>query len=95
MTSTDFSFWKTLWLNWPGKTMGIIGFGRIGLSRGRDSHLAFQMRIIVADEVRSALPHRPNFRWCEVDELLDAGGCRESASPATPRKPRELSTRRP
>ena len=67
--STDFSFWKTPLVELAGKTMGIIGFGRIG-QRVAEIALAFEMRIIAADEVRSAVPHWPNFRWCEVDELL-------------------------
>ena len=67
--STDFSFWKTPLVELAGKTMGIISFGRIG-QRVAEIALAFEMRIIAADEVRSAVPHWPNFRWCEVDELL-------------------------
>jgi glycerate dehydrogenase len=32
--------------------------------------LAFEMRVVAADAVRSPVPDWPNFRWCEVDELL-------------------------
>ena len=67
--STDFSFWKTPLVELAGKTMGIIGLGRIG-QRVAEIAMAFEMRVIAADEVRSAVPHWPNFRWCEVDELL-------------------------
>jgi glycerate dehydrogenase len=67
--STDFSFWKTPLLELAGKTMGIIGLGRIG-QRVAEIAMAFEMRVIAADEVRSAVPQWPNFRWCEVDELL-------------------------
>ena len=67
--STDISFWKTPLLELAGKTMGIIGLGRIG-QRVAEIALAFEMRVIAADEVRSAVPHWPNFRWCEVDELM-------------------------
>jgi glycerate dehydrogenase len=67
--SRDFSFWKTPLVELAGKTIGIIGLGRIG-QRVAAIALAFEMRVIAADEVRSAVPHWPNFRWCEVDELL-------------------------
>ena len=67
--SRDFSFWKTPLVELAGKTMGIIGLGRIG-QRVAEIALAFEMGVIAADEVRSAVPEWPNFRWCEVDELL-------------------------
>lgn len=67
--SSDFSFWKTPLVELAGKTMGIIGLGRIG-QRVAEIALTFEMRVIAADEVRSAVPDWPNFRWCEVDELL-------------------------
>jgi glycerate dehydrogenase len=67
--SSDFSFWKTPLVELAGKTMGIIGLGRIG-QRVAEIALVFEMRVIAADEVRSAVPDWPNFRWCEVDELL-------------------------
>ena len=67
--SKDFSFWKTPLVELAGKTMGIIGLGRIG-QRVAAIALGFEMRVIAADEVRSAVPDWPNFRWCEVDELL-------------------------
>ena len=67
--STDFSFWKTPLVELAGKTMGIIGLGRIG-QRVAEIAMAFEMRVIAADEVRSAVPDWPNFRWCEVEELL-------------------------
>ena len=67
--SRDFSFWKTPLVELAGKTIGIIGLGRIG-RRVAEIALAFEMRVIAADEVRRAAPDWPEFRWCEVDELL-------------------------
>ena len=67
--SRDFSFWKTPLVELAGKTMGIIGLGRIG-QRVAEIALGFEMRVIASDEVRSAVPDWPNFRWCEIDELL-------------------------
>src|ERR1700723_1103459 len=67
--SVDFSFWKTPLIELAGKTIGIIGLGRIG-RRVTEIALAFELRVIAADAIRSPVPDWPNFRWCEIDELL-------------------------
>jgi glycerate dehydrogenase len=67
--SVDFTFRKTPLLELAGKTIGIIGLGRIG-RRVAEIALAFELRVIAFDEVRGAVPDWPNFRWCEIDELL-------------------------
>ena len=67
--STDFTFWKTPLVDLAGKTIGIIGLGQIG-RRVAEIALAFELHVIAADAVRSPVPDWPNFRWCEVDELL-------------------------
>jgi glycerate dehydrogenase len=67
--SPDFSFWKTPLVELSGKTMGIIGLGRIG-RRVAEIAVAMGLRVIGADEVKTAVPDWPGFRWCEVDELL-------------------------
>ncbi|HKD68899.1 MAG TPA: D-2-hydroxyacid dehydrogenase [Candidatus Binataceae bacterium] len=65
----DFSFWKTPLTELAGKTMGIIGLGRIG-RRVAEIAVAMGLRVIAADEIKSTVPDWPGFRWCEVDELL-------------------------
>ena len=67
--STDFTFRKTPLIELAGKTMGIIGLGRIG-RRVAEIAMAFEMRVIAADQVRGAVPDWPDFRWHEVDEML-------------------------
>jgi glycerate dehydrogenase len=67
--SEDFSFWKTPLIELAGKTIGIVGLGQIG-RRVAEIALAFEMRVIAADEVRTSVPAWPGFRWYEVDELL-------------------------
>jgi glycerate dehydrogenase len=67
--STDFTFWKTPLVELAGKTIGVVGLGQIG-RRVAEMAVAFEMRVLAADEVRSAVPDWPNFRWCEVDELM-------------------------
>jgi len=67
--SEDFSFWKTPLVELAGKTIGLVGLGQIG-RRVAEIALAMKMRVLAADAVRSPVPDWPNFRWCEVDELL-------------------------
>ncbi|SRR5579883_2410574 len=67
--SPDFSFWKSPLTEIAGKTMGIIGLGRIGRRVGEIA-AAIGLRVIAADEVKIAAPNWPGFRWCEVEELL-------------------------
>lgn len=67
--SRDFCFWKTPLVELCGKTMGIIGFGRIGRQVGNIAH-AMGMNIIAHDTVKENTPEHENFRWAEIDELL-------------------------
>jgi len=67
--SPDFSFWKTPLIELAGKTLGIVGMGRIG-QRVAEIALAFEMRVVAADEVKRPVPAWPGFQWYEIDELL-------------------------
>ena len=65
----DWSFWKTPLMELSGKTMGIVGFGRIGRQVGRIAD-AMGMRVIANDTYQGDEPIFPGFRWASVDELL-------------------------
>ena len=65
----DWSFWKTPLVELDGKTMGIVGFGRIGRQVGRIA-AAMGMRVIAHDTYRGDTPDLPAFRWAAIDELL-------------------------
>jgi glycerate dehydrogenase len=67
--SPDFSFWKTPLVELQDKTMGIVGFGRIG-RRVAEIAVAMGMRVIAADAAKRNPPNWPGFRWCDVDELM-------------------------
>jgi glycerate dehydrogenase len=69
--SPDFGFWKTPLVELQNKTMGIVGFGRIG-RHVAEIAVALGMRVIAADAGRRDAPSWPGFRWCEVDELMSA-----------------------
>jgi glycerate dehydrogenase len=68
--STSFSFWKTPLIELAGKTMGIIGFGRIGRDVGELAR-AFGMAVIAFDRARSAPPAYHRFAWADLDELFE------------------------
>jgi glycerate dehydrogenase len=65
----DWSFWKSPLVELAGKTMGIVGFGRIGRQTGRIAD-AMGMRVIAHDTNRSNAPDYEGFRWAAVEELL-------------------------
>ncbi len=54
-----------------GRTLGLIGFGRIGQAMARRA-LGFDMKILYTDPVRLPLQSERNFeaRYCSLDDLL-------------------------
>src|SRR5262249_21314054 len=67
--NADWSFWKSPLVELAGKTMGIIGFGRIGRHVGQIAD-AMGMRVIANDTYHGDEPGYPGFRWASVDELM-------------------------
>lgn len=67
--STDFCFWNYPLIELAGKTIGIIGFGRIG-QKTADIATAFGMNVVAFDMYKSDQSFRNNFKWSEIDELL-------------------------
>lgn len=67
--NADWSFWKSPLVELAGKTMGIIGFGRIGRQTARIAD-ALGMRVIANDTYHGEEPSYPGFRWATVEELL-------------------------
>lgn len=51
-----------------GKTIGFIGFGRIG-QKAADIAAALGMRVLAHDPVHSDQSGRKNFQWAELDQL--------------------------
>jgi glycerate dehydrogenase len=81
--SADFSFWKTPLVELQGKTMGIVGFGRIGRHVGEIA-VAMGMRVIAADTGRKDAPNWPGFRWCDPGELMAEADVVSLHSPLLP-----------
>jgi glycerate dehydrogenase len=67
--SPDWSFCKSPLIELAGKTMGIVGFGRIGRSAARIAD-AMGMNVIANDAVEDNAPLYSGFRWAAIDELL-------------------------
>jgi len=67
--SPDWSFWKSPLVELSGKTMGIVGFGRIGRAAGRIAD-ALGMRVIADDTYQGNPPSWEAFRWAGLEELL-------------------------
>jgi glycerate dehydrogenase len=65
----DWCFWKSPLVELAGKTMGIVGFGRIGRAVGKIAD-AMGMRVIASDAVQQNAPEYEGFRWAALEELL-------------------------
>ena len=81
--NADWSFWKSPLVELEGKTMGVIGFGRIGRSVGRIAD-AMGMRVIANDTYQGDPPAYPGFRWAAFDELLRESDVVSLHSPLLP-----------
>jgi len=68
--SADWCFWDYPLVELAGKTIGIIGFGRIG-QQVADVATAFEMNIIGNSRTQSDQTHRKNFKWADVPQLLE------------------------
>lgn len=67
--SEDFCFWDYPLIELAGKTMGIIGFGRIGQNTAALAQ-AFGMNILAYDSYKNEALESDTCRYVELDELL-------------------------
>ncbi len=67
-TSGDFCFWRTPLVELAGRTIGLVGFGRIGRRVG-ELAAAFRMKVLVCSPRRGVAPGFP-FESCELAELF-------------------------
>lgn len=68
-TSKDWCFTLAPLVELANKTLGIVGFGRIGRQVAAIGH-AMGMRVTAFDSVRTNPPDYPGFQFVELDELL-------------------------
>jgi glycerate dehydrogenase len=81
--SPDFSFWKAPLTELAGKTLGILGFGRIGRRVAELGH-AFGMNVLAQSRRRTYAPDWKPFAWAEVDEILSQSDVISLHCPLTP-----------
>jgi glycerate dehydrogenase len=81
--SPDFCFWKTPLAELVGKTMGVVGFGRIGRRVGELAH-AFGMAVLAHSRSRSEPPVYQPFAWADLDELFSRADVISLHCPLTP-----------
>lgn len=80
--STDFCFWDTPQMELAGKTMGVIGFGRIGRAVGSIAK-AFGMEVLAYN--RSRCPEGEAIAWyVDLDTLLKHADVVSLHCPLTP-----------
>lgn len=65
----DWCFWNHPLVELAGKTMGIIGFGRIGQRAAKNAE-ALGMKILAYDEYQNKELETENCRYASLDELL-------------------------
>ena len=67
--SPDFCFWNYPLMELAGKTLGIIGFGKIGQATARIAQ-AFGMQVLAYDEYRDSSLETENLKYVDLHELL-------------------------
>lgn len=65
----QFTFWLSPVTELVGKTMGIVGFGRIGQATAKLA-LAFGMEIRISSRTKKEVPGFESATWCDIDELF-------------------------
>jgi glycerate dehydrogenase len=68
-SNPDWCFWDYPLIELAGKTMGIVGFGRIGQTTGTIAQ-ALGMKILVYDSYKNNNLENENCRYADLDELL-------------------------
>ena len=67
--SPDFCFWEHPLIELAGKTLGIIGFGKIGQATGRIAQ-AFGMNVLACDTNQDLSLENENLKYVELHDLL-------------------------
>ncbi|MDE3179040.1 MAG: D-2-hydroxyacid dehydrogenase [Acidobacteriota bacterium] len=91
--SRDWSFTLSPQIELAGKTMGVIGFGRIGRRVGEIAR-AMGMHILGLSPSRKEPPFYEEFEWATLDELLMASDVVSLHCPLTPQTRGLMDARR-
>lgn len=63
----DFSFWDSPLVELAGKTLAVVGFGRIGRRVGELGH-AFGMSVLAVDPLQADPPDYQPFAWASLEQ---------------------------
>lgn len=85
--NTDFCFWTTPLIELSGKTMGVVGFGRIGQATARIAE-ALGMKILAYDTYRI-----PGYEYVDLNELLAKSDVVTLHCPLTPENTELINTK--
>lgn len=69
--NADWCFWKFPLIELAGKTMGVIGFGRIGQATAKIAQ-AMGMKILAYDQYHNPLVENETCKYVSLDELLES-----------------------
>jgi glycerate dehydrogenase len=83
VASNDFSFWLSPLTELSGKTIGIVGMGRIGRATAKLA-AAFGMKVVAHSRRQVDPLDAPGFQWLSVDELFAQSDYISLHCPETP-----------
>lgn len=81
--SPDWCYWLHPLVELAGKTLGVVGFGRIGRATARIGD-ALGMRIVAHDTQQTAPPAYEGFAWAGLEDLLATADAVTLHCPLTP-----------
>lgn len=82
-TCPDWCYWRTRQVSLNGKTMGIVGFGRIGRRVGELAH-AFGMKVLAFDTATGNDPGYASFQWADMERIFRESHVVSLHCPQTP-----------
>lgn len=86
----DFCYWKQPLIELCGKTIGIVGFGKIGQAVA-DIAEAYKMNVIAVSGHETNQSGRKNFKWVSLDELARQSDIISFHCPLTPKTEKMLN----
>lgn len=82
-TCPDWCYWRTRQVSLSGRTIGIVGFGKIGRRVGKLAH-AFGMKVLAFDTSRGDDPGYAPFQWADVERIFRESQVVSLHCPQTP-----------
>jgi len=84
-----FCYWKQPLIEMNEKTIGIVGFGKIGQAVANIAE-AYNMKILACSGHETDQSHRKNFKWATLDEIAENADFITFHTPLTPQTEKML-----